>query len=240
MFYDLEDPVAFMRDVYEILADDGLWIFEQSYMPEMLRLASYDTICHEHLEYYGLNQIMWLAQKTGFFISDVSFNDANGGSFRVIAAKKCKKKSGKIDRILKNETTKLRLNEIRPYEMFKRSVYRSRTKLVDLITTINRKGQKVFGYGASTKGNTILQYCGLDSRHIPFIAEINRDKFGCYTPGTLIPIIDEKRARDMRPDYFLVLPWHFKKHIIRNEKSLASKVRNFIFPIPYPEIVRSR
>lgn len=239
MFYDLESPLDFMREVYEILTDDGVWIFEQSYMPDMLRMNAYDTICHEHLEYYGLKQIRWMTDRVGFKIIDVKLNDVNGGSFSVTAAKassahlEC---TSVINRMLKNEE-EWGLATIGPYKKFKRHVKQHRRDLRNFIHKIKAENKKIIGYGASTKGNVILQFCGLTDRDIPYIAEVNKDKFGCYTPGTHIPIISEEEARRMEPDYFLVLPWHFKKGFLLREKAYLKRGGHFIFPLPAIEVV---
>ncbi|MFA5088102.1 MAG: class I SAM-dependent methyltransferase [Candidatus Omnitrophota bacterium] len=235
MFYDLEAPVDFMRQVYDVLAEDGIWVFEQSYMPEMLKKNSYDTICHEHLEYYGLKQIKWMTDKVGFKIIDLEFNEANGGSFAVTVAKRSNKSfpeaKAAIEKTLAQERAR-GLATLRPYEEFKKQVYRHKKELGDLIKDIKSRGQKIFGYGASTKGNVILQFCGLSAGDIPCIAEVNQDKFGCYTPGSGIPIISEADAKAQRPDYFLVLPWHFRGNILEREKEYLKAGGNLIMPLP--------
>lgn len=239
MFYDLESPVDFMMQVYDILADDGIWVFEQSYMPAMLELNSYDTICHEHLEYYSLKQIKWMADRVGFKIIDVEFNDINGGSFSATVSKKDSahySESQEVDKILSDENEK-GLNGAVPYQEFKTRVYKHRDELKRFIQKINNDNKMIFGYGASTKGNVILQFCNITEKDIPFIAEVNVDKFGSYTPGSLIPIISEEEAKAMNPDYFMVLPWHFKNNIISKEKEYLESGGKLFFPLPGLEIV---
>lgn len=241
MFYDLENPIDFMQQIYELLADDGIWLFEQSYMPTMLEMNSYDTICHEHLEYYRLKQIKWMTDKVGLKILDVEFNKTNGGSFSVTAAKQRSphhEASGLIRRILKNEEKQL-LHTLKPYKSFRQRVFEHKKKFRVEIQRLKKNGKKLLGYGASTKGNVILQFCGLGEKDISFIAEINRDKFGSYTPGTLIPIISEQDAMAMKPDYFVVLPWHFKENIITRERAFLNKGGKLLFPLPRPEVVPS-
>lgn len=240
MFYDLEFPLAFMRQVYQLLANDGVWIFEQSYMPTMLSMNSYDTICHEHLEYYRLKQIKWMTDRAGLKIIDLEFNRINGGSFSVMAAKQSssyREARGLVNRILKFEE-KMDLHTLKPYQAFRKRVFQHKKKFRALIHKLNKSGEKVLGYGASTKGNVILQFCGLKKKDIPFVAEVNADKFGAYTPGSSIPIISEQDARAMQPDYFVVLPWHFKDNIIAREKSFLKKGGKLLFPLPLPEIVK--
>lgn len=239
MFYDLEDPIDFTGQIHEVLADDGIWVFEQSYLPAMLKMNAYDTICHEHLEYYCLEQIKWITDKVGLKIIDVEFNQINGGSFSVIAAKFCApyaQNTSLIERILREEHD-AGLRTLRPYEKFKERVYAHRNELNDFIRKINKDGGRVLGYGASTKGNVILQFCDIREKDIPFIAEVNSDKFGCYTPKTNIPIISEEEAKSMKPDYFMVLPWHFRDNIIERENAHLKAGGKLLFPLPFIEVV---
>lgn len=240
MFYDLDAPVEFARQIESILADDGIWHFEQSYMPSMLRMNSYDTICHEHLEYYSLGVVKIILEKAGLKIVDVVMNAINGGSFAVTAAKAGNRSIGQnlavINWLLEQEH-RMGLNTPRPYRDFEERVFRHRDDLTRLIRALNADGKKILGYGASTKGNVVLQFCGLTNKDIPAIAEVNSEKFGCFTPGTHIPIISEQEARAMKPDYFLVLPWHFKDGILRREKEYLKNGGKMIFPFPEIEIV---
>ncbi|KUM42553.1 class I SAM-dependent methyltransferase [Pseudomonas sp. EpS/L25] len=240
MFYDLEAPIEFARQIESILAEDGIWHFEQSYMPSMLRLNSYDTICHEHLEYYSLQVVKTILEAAGLRLVDVVMNAVNGGSFAVTAARKTNKtlRSNQpvIDWLLEQEE-RMGLNTPRPYREFEERVFRHRDDLTRLIRSLTADGKKVFGYGASTKGNVVLQFCGLTASDIPYVAEINTEKFGRFTPGSHIPIISEEEARAMKPDYFLVLPWHFKDGILRREKEYLASGGRFIFPFPEIEIV---
>ncbi len=240
MFYDLDSPVEFAKQIESILADDGIWHFEQSYMPSMLRMNSYDTICHEHLEYYSLGVVKNILEKAGLKIVDVVMNAINGGSFAVTAAKAGNRSITQnlavIDWLLEQEH-RMGLNTPRPYRDFEERVFRHRDDLTRLIRALNADGKKILGYGASTKGNVVLQFCGLTNKDIPAIAEVNPEKFGCFTPGTHIPIIPEQEARAMKPDYFLVLPWHFKDGILRREKVYLTNGGKMIFPFPEIEIV---
>jgi hypothetical protein len=240
MFYDLEDPVAFVRQVESILRDDGVWHLEQSYMPSMLRMNSYDTICHEHLEYYSLHSLKRILEAGGLRIVDVAMNAVNGGSFAVTAAKAGSRtftaNDALIDWLLSQED-RMGLSTPRPYRDFEERVFRHRDDLVRLVGTLNADGKRILGYGASTKGNVLLQFCGFTSADIPAIAEVNEDKFGCVTPGSHIPIVSEREARSMRPDYFLVLPWHFKDGIVRREREFLAAGGKMIFPFPEIEIV---
>jgi C-methyltransferase C-terminal domain/Putative zinc binding domain/Methyltransferase domain len=240
MFYDLEVPIEFARQVESILADDGIWHFEQSYMPSMLRLNSYDTVCHEHLEYYSLGVVKAVLESAGLRLVDVVMNGINGGSFAVTAAKagnkSVKTNQPVIDWLLEQEG-RMGLNTPRPYRDFEERVFRHRQDLTRLIRALNADGKRVLGYGASTKGNVVLQFCGLTGKDIAAIAEVNPEKFGCVTPGSHIPIVSEAEAKAMQPDYYLVLPWHFKDGIVRREKEFLSNGGRMIFPFPEIEIV---
>jgi C-methyltransferase-like protein/putative zinc binding protein/methyltransferase family protein len=240
MFYDLEAPIDFARQIESILADDGVWHFEQSYMPSMLRLNSYDTVCHEHLEYYSLGVVKKILEQAGLRLVDVVMNAINGGSFAVTAAKATNKsvKTNQpvIDWLLEQEG-RMGLNTPRPYRDFEERVFRHRDDLTRLIRTLSADGKKILGYGASTKGNVVLQFCGLTAQDIPAIAEVNSEKFGCVTPGSHIPIISEAEAKAINPDYYLVLPWHFKDGIVRREKEFLSRGGRMIFPFPEIEII---
>ncbi len=236
MFYDLEDPMGFMRQVYEVLADDGVWVFEQSYMPTMLDTNSYDTVCHEHLEFYALQQIKWMADRVGFKILDVEFNDINGGSFSVTVSKS----NGdltvthSVQKILDDERAK-GLDTLIPYQAFAERVVQTKHDLLKFIETARAKGESVAVLGASTKGNVLLQYCGLTTKEVEFVGEVNPEKFGCYTPGTWIPIIPEQELLAKKPDYIIVLPWHFRQFFMANKKFSGM---HLVFPLPKVEAVK--
>lgn len=240
MFYDLESPVAFAQHIESILADDGVWHFEQSYMPSMLRMNSYDTICHEHLEYYSLSVVKNILELAGLRLVDVAMNSINGGSFAVTATKYNNQSIRANDAVinwLMAQEDRMGLNTPRPFRDFEERVFRHRDDLKRLIESLNADGKKVFGYGASTKGNVVLQFCGFTAKDIPIISEVNPEKFGRFTPGSHIPIISEKEAHAMSPDYFLLLPWHFKDGILRREKEYLARGGKFIIPFPEIEIV---
>jgi len=239
MFYDLESPIAFAAQIARILAPDGVWHFEQSYMPAMLRTCSYDTICHEHLEYYSLGAVRRILEAAGLKAIDVQMNAVNGGSFAVTAARadSARRANDAVIDWLLGQEDRMGLDTPRPYRDFEERVFRHRADLTRLITALNADGKTVFGLGASTKGNVLLQFCGFTAKDIPFIAEVNPDKFGAFTPGSRIPIISEIEARAMKPDYFLVLPWHFKEGIVAREEAFLSAGGKMIFPFPEIEIV---
>jgi hypothetical protein len=241
MFYDLEDPQGFANDVATILADDGIWHLEQSYLPTMLDTNSYDTACHEHLEYYALRQIEWIAIRAGLRVIDVERNTVNGGSFAVTLAKAGAEISPNlrsVEELRKLEQAK-DLDSTAIFSSFVERVQKSRDEIISLLSTLQKQGKVVAGYGASTKGNVLLQFCGLGPQQIPFIAEVNEDKFGSYTPGTWIPIISEAEAHAKAPDYYLVLPWHFRNGILKRETTFLKRGGKFIFPLPKVEVIGS-
>jgi hypothetical protein len=208
-------------------------------MPSMLRMTSYDTICHEHLEYYSLSVVNRILDAAGMRALDVKMNAVNGGSFAVTAVRKSDPRRGSESVIawLLEQEERMGLDTPRPYREFEDRVYRHRTDLMRLLKTLTVDGKKVLGYGASTKGNVLLQFCGVTTKEVAAIAEVNTDKFGAFTPGTHIPIVSESEARKMNPDYFLVLPWHFKEGILQREAEYLAAGGRMIFPFPEIEIV---
>ena len=233
MFYDLEDPMGFMRDVHTVLEDGGIWVFEQSYMPTMLAMNSYDTVCHEHLEYYAIKQIVWMADRVGFSLIDVELNDVNGGSFSIVARKTDQVvHAAPVLELLAKERED-GLDTLEPYEAFAERVHRSRQNLLDFLQTAKQEGKKVCALGASTKGNVLLQYCELSVDQIAAVGEVNADKYGKLTPGTLIPIVPEQNILEEDWDYHLILPWHFREFFLGAEHL---KGKTLVFPLPEIEI----
>lgn len=243
MFYDLEDPIAFTQGIKDILSPEGIWVFEMSYMPTMLKMTSYDTICHEHLEYYSLAVIEYILKQAEMKIFNVSLNSINGGSIRCFATH-AKNFTYKNDVFIKNiktihqEEFDLELDMDKPYKNFQDRINVHREELITLLKKLKQEGKKIHIYGASTKGNTILQWCGIDQRIVDCAAERNPDKYGAYTLGTDIPIVSEAESRAMNPDYYLVLPWHFKEEFIEREKETLERGIGFIFPLPVVEIIK--
>jgi len=243
MFYDLEAPVEFVQNIAEALAPEGLWVFEMSYMPTMLKKTMYDTICHEHLEYYSLAVIERILEAASMKVVRAELNDSNGGSLRCFATHahnfvyKTKDYHSEITRLRESEFD-LALDSDLPYRQFQERINVHRIELSQLLWDFKREGKRIHIYGASTKGNTILQWCGLDNRVIDYAAERNPDKFGAKTLGTDIPIISEADSRAMKPDFYLVLPWHFRQEFLEREKATLAAGTGLIFPLPTIEIVR--
>ena len=236
MFYDLEDPLDFASQIREVLHKDGVWVLEQSYLPTMLEKLAYDTVCHEHLEYYALSQIEWILNRAGLKLIDVELNDVNGGSFSIIAAhvnSTYQINSKRIDDIRFQEK-KIDLDNLATYVAFRERVELHRRDLRAQIADYQARGLKVFGLGASTKGNVLLQYCNFGPEDIQAVGDINSDKVGAFTPGTWIPIISEAELLDSHPDILLVLPWHFRSFF---EESALFKGLNLLFPLPEIELI---
>jgi len=242
MFYDLEDPVEFSRGIKNVLSPEGIWVFEMSYMPTMLKMNSYDTICHEHLEYYSLAIIEYILKQADMKIFNVELNSINGGSIRCFATHTdnfAYKKKGFVRNIktMHQEEFDLELDTDKPYKNFQDRINVHRTELISLLKRLKQEGKNIHIYGASTKGNTILQWCGIDQKIIDCAAERNPDKYGASTLGTDIPIVSEAESRAMNPDYYLVLPWHFKEEFIEREKQTLEQGIGLIFPLPTIEII---
>ncbi|HIJ85561.1 MAG: C-methyltransferase [Magnetococcales bacterium] len=245
MFYDLEDPVGFVRAIKQNLAENGLWIFEMSYMPSMLKLNSYDTICHEHLEYYSLAVLEIILGMAGMKILRAELNDINGGSIRCYATHtnvfsfKDPQHAQFLNQLRYDEFD-LELDIDKPYRNFQKRVEQHRDELTHLLKKLKSEGNRIHVYGASTKGNTILQLCNIDKYIIDVAADRNPDKYGARTLGTDIPIVSEEESRKMRPDYYLVLPWHFKKEFLVREQAILDQGVGMIFPLPQLEIIKKK
>ena len=243
MFYDLENPVNFCKEIKKVLDDDGIWILEMSYMPSMLKMNSYDTICHEHLEYYSLAVLEYILKQAELKIVDAVLSDINGGSIRCYAThidNFAYKKKEALQRInlLRQEEFDMELDTDKPYKNFQDRINVHKEELTSLLKKLKKEGKNIHVYGASTKGNTILQWCGIDNRIVDVAAERNPDKYGAHTLGTDIPIVSEEDSRNMKPDYYLVLPWHFKEEFLKREQETLKSGIGMIFPLPNIEMIK--
>jgi len=239
MFYDLPSPITFAKDIWDCLDEQGVWHLEQSYMPMMIKNTSYDTICHEHLEYYSLKSIKYIFDIVGFKIMDLEFNDINGGSFAITVSKKnskYKENSRIIEWLLKKEDM-YKYNSFSTHKEFFKNAEKHKKLFKELLLNLKDMKKKIIGYGASTKGNVILQYCGITSNILDVIVDVNKDKHNKFTPGSQIKIVGENYIKDSKPDYMVVLPWHFKNFILNKEKSFLNNGGKLIFPLPDIEIV---
>jgi SAM-dependent methyltransferase len=248
MFYDLDEPVEFLKDVTKVLDDDGLFVLQMSYTPLMIKQLAFDNICHEHVYYWGLASIEKLLKKAGLKVVDCQLNDVNGGSFRIYIKKKKSNVTTfatapyrdvcnvRVESLIKWEKG-LKLDKEEIWLDFYKRVEALKKETVDFIKAEKAKGKVICGYGASTKGNTLLQYFGLDNTLIDAIAERSHYKFGLKTIGTNIPILSEEDVRAMNPDYMLVLPWHFIAEFVKREDEFLSKGGKFIVPCPNFQII---
>ncbi len=238
VFYDVPDPARFTTDVASVLETDGVWVMEQSYLPLLVSDLSFDSICHEHLGYYCLKQIEYAVENAGLRVFDAETNSMNGGSIRVFI---CHAKSQHItNEIALSKIAKLEadamLDEIQTFKAFHARVNEVGKKLLKVLKNVKASGKTVHIYGASTKGNVLLQLFGIDRKLIDAASERNEWKFGHRTPGTNIPIISEENSRAQKPDYYLVLPWHFRNEFVEREQSFINNGGKLIFPLPDVEV----
>ena len=239
VFYDSLDPIKFLKDVKKLLSKDGIFLLEFADLASIIQNKMFDTICHEHLEYYSTKVIMKLCQENGLRVFDIKKNKINGASKQYYICHNIshfKDNSNVITNEIKIEN-KMKLAETKTYKKFIRDINLSKNKLVQFLKKIKKSGKKIHCYGASTKGNVLLQYYKINNDIINYAAERNKNKYNLYTPGTKIKIISEVLSRFYNPDYYLVLPWHFKKEILLREKFARKKGTKFIFPLPEFEIV---
>lgn len=233
MFYDLDNPVDFAVQIESCLAPDGVWHFEQSYILSMIEATSYDTICHEHVEYYSFKSIEHILERASLKIIDVELNDINGGSIAVTAVKSNSrhKPSHMVDWIRKYESKSMP-DPLASINLFREKVMMHKENLTSLITSLRNDGKRIWGLGASTKGNVLLQYCELNSDLIKKIVDVNPDKYGHWTPTSHIPIVSEGSLSPRVADYALVLPWHFKSTLVPRSKQYLNAGGKLIFPLP--------
>lgn len=232
VFYDLEDPNAFVADVNEVLDDDGLFIIQQNYLPTMLERNAFDNISHEHLEYYSLLSLEPLLHRHGLHVVDVELNDVNGGSFRTYIQHMEAGREKPSVATLRELERKARLDTPRPYYEFSKRVKRLSWRVREFVESEVRKGKTIYAYGPGNRGNVLLQSFGLHYPIIAAAAERNPDKWGRKTVGTNIPIIPEEQARKDHPDYFLILPWAFTDAFVEREREYLEKGGKFIVPLP--------
>ena len=248
MFYDLEEPKKFVNDIVEVLDENGVWVLQLSYTPLMIEQLAFDNICHEHVYYYSLFNIQKMFKECGIDIVDVQLNDTNGGSFRIYCMNENSDKTKfgtqpyrdvcniRLKSLLEYEKT-LKLDEPEIWNNFYQRINELKEKTVSFIKDEKSKGKTIWGYGASTKGNTLLQYFGLDNTLIDGIAERSVYKFGHKTVGTNIPIYSEDEMRKAKPDYLLVLPWHFINEFVERESDFLKSGGKFIVPCPQFNII---
>lgn len=232
MFYDLDDPMTFMRDVRSILARDGVWEVELSYLSLLLEQLTYDQICHEHVTYLGIRQMDWMIRRCGLRLLDVSLNDVNGGSFALRVGRDdgpYRPDEAAIGGAMQAET---RLQDDAPFDRFRNRVLGQRDDVRNFFAMARAAGSLVCGYGASTKGNVVLNYCGLGVQDIPMICDRNPEKHGLVTPGSRIPIVSQATVRARKPDYLFVMIWPFRSEVIRDELDFLHAGGRLVFGLP--------
>ncbi len=251
MFYDVEDPLQFLDNVQEIMDDEGILVLQLSYTPLMLQQLAYDNICHEHTYYYSLSSLQHILNQKQLNVVDVELNDVNGGSFRVYIRKSTANPKNfktapyrdvadfRIKSVLEYEKS-LYLNDPQTYMKFYNQINQLKQETMDFIITEKSKGKSIWGYGASTKGNTLLQWYGLNNTHIDAIADKSSYKHGCHTIGTNIPICSEEEMRKAQPDYLLILPWHFVNEFTIRESDYLKNGGKFIIPCPKFEVIEQQ
>ena len=242
MFYDLENPIEFVKNIEEILDKDGVWCCQISYLDSMIRFNNFYDICHEHLSYYSLESFEYLINKLNLRLFYAETNAVNGGSVRLYICKKDSKKFNEVDlknklNKLKDEEKKLKLTLSKTFVDFEKTVTELKTKTVKYVNEILKNKKIILALGASTKGNIILQHFGLTKEKIPYISERNSEKVGLKCLGSDIELISEERARQINPEAFIVLPWNFKKEIVEREKDYLNKGGKLMFVMPYPHVV---
>lgn len=239
MFYGLENPNSFVKDIKKILAPNGIWVIQLMDLRSMLQATDFMNICHEHLEYYSLEVLVNLMERHGLQVFDVSYNSTNGRSMRVLVGHKDFRLIGRsVFEAIQSEHDYMDFFE-NPWSAFAYRVEFIKSNIMKFIHDELGKGKSIYVLGASTKGSTLLQYFGIDHNLIPFAAEVNKNKFGLKIVGTGIEIISEEHALKLNPDYFLVLPYHFKEFLLKKE-GVVNYLQNggsLIFPMPCPEII---
>lgn len=237
MFYDLDDPNKFVKEVTDRLAENGVWVIQQNYLLTTLMLNAVDNICHEHLEYYSLLALENLLEKFGLEVNEVSTSMINGGSFRTVVSRKGTYPILPSVQEQRDRETRFGVDKPEVYTRFGVIVQGLLKQLKDVVTSINEEGEKVYIYGASTRGGTIWQGAGLDVKDLPYAVERNPDKVGKKIASIGVPIISEEQAREEHPAYMLVSPWFFKEEFVEREKEYLDSGGKFIFPLPQVEAV---
>lgn len=238
MFYDLEDPNSFVSDVKAVLAPDGIFVIQQNYLLGMLQQNAFDNIVHEHIEYYSLLSLEKLLERHNLEVFDVETTDLNGGSFRTYIAHKntFPINSNNVSQ-MRSWEKEAKLHQKQTYEQFNKRVANNKKEIVKFVNEVIKKGKKIYLYGASTRGNTLIQYYGLNKNQISAAVERNPEKWGKKIASVGIPIISEAQARKDKPDYLLVLPWFFKEEFLKREANYLRSGGHFIFPLPKLEII---
>ena len=238
VFYDLRDPNKFIREIKKILDDKGVFVLEHVDLYYIIKNNIFDTICHEHLIFYSSKIIIEMMKNNGLKVFNHEYNEINGGSSRyyICHSKTNFKVSKNINKVLLRENLQ-GIELKKTYKLFFTKILNEKIKLIKLIKKIKNEKQDIHGYGASTKGNVLLQFYNINNKVVNYIADRNPLKWNSFTPGTRIKIISESQSRKIKPHFYLVLPWHFKNEILIREKNIRKKGTKFIFPLPKVRVV---
>ena len=238
VFYDLRDPNKFIKEIKKILDDKGVFVLEHVDLYYIIKNNIFDTICHEHLIFYSSKIIIEMMKNNGLKVFNHEYNEINGGSSRYYI---CHSKANfKVSKNIKKVLLRENLQGIelkKTYKLFFTKILNEKIKLIKLIKKIKNEEQDIHGYGASTKGNVLLQFYNINNKVVNYIADRNPLKWNSFTPGTKIKIISESQSRKIKPHFYLVLPWHFKNEILIREKNIRKKGTKFIFPLPKVRVV---
>jgi NDP-4-keto-2,6-dideoxyhexose 3-C-methyltransferase len=227
MFYDLDKPFEFMQALHDSLEDNGLWIVELSEFGEFLKNLSFDQICHEHLLYIDANLLINMSSKIGFELLEVTFSEINGGS-ACYYFRKCKPNT---------EVTCYSSATSKQIDKLKFRVEQNKSEVMNYLKMLNQQGKSVFGYGASTKGNVLANFYGLDKGLMQRVSDTNPFKWGRVTPGPRIPIISHEEMRNSPPDYLFVFIWHLRSEVLKNEKHFIENGGKLIIPLPRLHVI---
>lgn len=232
-FYDIDDPHAFLKDVYEVLDDDGVFVIQMNYLPMMLRNLTFDNIGHEHLCYYSLRTLQRLLQSHELSIFDAELNSVNGGSVRAYIKKGYHHPSEKVERLMETDWV-----DDWTIQRFSQEAQAIINRVGKELISLKKKGKKIYGYGASTRGLTILQALSPEAvKCISAVAERDPHKYGRVMAGVNIPIVPESEARE-QADVFFLLPYSFWDSISEREKPWMETGGEFLIPLPFPKLVK--
>jgi|MDSW01.1.fsa_nt_gb SAM-dependent methyltransferase len=236
-FAHVDDLNIFMKNIFQLLEDDGVFIFESPHIKNLIKKNEYDTIYHEHLSYLSLKPLVKFAEKFDLQIFDVVESDIHGGSFRVFFCKKGKYPiEDNVHKMIKLEEDE-GIFDVKVLDQFALRVKDNKAQLMEMLYSLKKQGKSVVGVSAPAKGMTLLNYCGIDREILDYVTEKSQLKIGRYTPGGHIPVYSDERLIQDQPDYALLLAWNFADEIIKNLDEYRKKGGRFIIPIPNPKIL---
>jgi hypothetical protein len=235
----VDDTKDFLAGCHELIDDKGFVITEFPYLGELLDRMEYDTVYHEHLCYFSVIALMRLYEAVGLLIQRIDRVPVHGGSLRVFAARRSAQTLDHAASVheMADHERQLGYHTDAPYERLAAGVSDNRDALLKLLRELRQSGKTIAAYGAPAKGNTLLNYCGIDTGLVDYIVDQNPLKVGLYTPGTHIPVKPVATLESEPPDYLLILAWNFADEIMASQAGFAERGGRFILPIPVPGIV---